>query len=190
MLKKKMSVAVVCAMAAFIAVALCGCGLIPGQSDADLIRADVEKQLSMTAGADAVAEMVESDPTLKAYIELGFDMDGAIANMSALTKIEVVNVGVEGDRGVASVDVTVPDCGDATADAIVQEVAKIDTANKTDDELTQAFIDTLNNVFKSPNFPTTTSHMSIDYIKKDGQWQIESPENVAQQLYQLMSGTS
>ena len=162
----------------------------PAPTDEELITADAQSVVGSTISADALLEGFENDESMKKFESMGLDLKGYAENMAKIFKFEIVSVDVDGDTAVAHGKLTLPDFGDKTdelQEKAMEEATKgKDFSNMSQDEQIKIFGEVLNGVLSSPDFPTVTEEVPIDYVKNGDKWEMKDKSAVES----LLSGAT
>ena len=176
---------VLCAALSMTMFALAGCGST-SQSDEELIKADINVSIGTEISPSDLAKELRSDDSLAVYESYGLDIDAVAQSLSQLYKVDVKNVTVNGDKATATLVATVPTFGEEMTDLIAEEAEKLDLTNATEEEAVQAAAKILNDVFTRSDYPVTKQEFTVDYIKKDGKWQMADSKAVSDKLNSVM----
>lgn len=176
-------------MLCLVGLAACGGNTVAQKSDEELIKEDIATTIGTNVTKEEIAKGMREDAELQQLEQLGLDIDSYAENIAGKFEVNTESVKVDGDTAVATLDVLVPDFGekaDALADqAINKAIAGMDTSSMSEEELMKVFSQALNDALSSPDFPTTSTTLNVDYVKKDGSWQLKDPDSVKQQLFGL-----
>lgn len=180
--------AVLCVLC-LVGLAACSGNIEAQKSDEALIEEDVATAIGMNVTKEELADGMREDSELQQLEQLGLDFDSYAENIAGKFEVGMESVRVDGGTAVAALDVLVPDLGekaDALADQVIENaIAGLDTSSMSEEELMKVLSQALNDALSSPDFPTTSTTLNVDYVKKDGSWQLKDPNGVKQQLFGL-----
>lgn len=141
-----------------------------------LIKADIEKNVVTTVDGASLAAAIRAEGRFTALEEKGFDIDAFAANMARFYSYKIKSIEVNGNTAVATITVTTPVYNDYAADlidaALWEMFGEDDRSLLSADEMMAGAMDSLNLALTSKSFPTTTTDVTIDYVKTDGTWQM------------------
>ena len=154
----------------------------PQPTDEELIKQDVEKIIGTSISAETLLKGLRDDEQMLKFEEMGMDLEEYAKNMAKIFKISIDSVEVEGDEAKAKAKLTVPDFGEKTdkltEKALEKETKGVTVSELSQDEQIEIFAKVMNGVLSDPDFPTATTDFDIDYVKKDGTWQMKDKDAI------------
>lgn len=154
----------------------------PQPTDEELIKQDVEKIIGTSISAETLLKGLRDDEQMLKFEEMGMDLEEYAKNMAKIFKISIDSVEVEGDEAKAKAKLTVPDFGEKTDEltekALEKETKGVTVSELSQDEQIEIFAKVMNGVLSDPDFPTATTDFDIDYVKKDGTWQLKDKDAI------------
>ena len=152
------------------------------QNDAAFIQEDTQSKLASLFDAGRLAESMRSIDEMRAMEEAGFDIDAYAKAITGIVNFQVSDVEVREDTATATVDITIPDMGEAgvkllneEADRQFAELSDEQRDALTADENIIIQMKAMTSAFSNPDFPTATQTLLIDYVKSDGGWAMQDP---------------
>lgn len=165
----------------------------PQPTDEELIKQDVEKILGTSISAETLLKGLRDDEQMLKFEEMGMDLEEYAKNMAKIFKISIDSVEVEGDEAKAKAKLTVPDFGEKTdkltEKALEKETKGVTVSELSQDEQIKIFAKVMNGVLSDPDFPTATTDFDIDYVKKDGTWQMKD-KNAIESILSAKGGAA
>lgn len=154
----------------------------PQPTDEELIKQDVEKIIGTSISAETLLKGLRDDEQMLKFEEMGMDLEEYAKNMAKIFKLSIDSVEVEGDEAKAKAKLTVPDFGEKTDEltekALEKETKGVTVSELSQDEQIEIFAKVMNGVLSDPDFPTATTDFDIDYVKKDGTWQLKDKDAI------------
>jgi len=165
----------------------------PQPTDEELIKQDVEKIIGTSISAETLLKGLRDDEQMLKFEEMGMDLEEYAKNMAKIFKISIDSVEVEGDEAKAKAKLTVPDFGEKTdkltEKALEKETKGVTVSELSQDEQIEIFAKVMNGVLSDPDFPTATTDFDIDYVKKDGTWQMKD-KNAIESILSAKGGAA
>lgn len=155
------------------------------QDDAAFIQKDTQSKLASLFDAGRLAESLRSIEEMGAMEEAGFDIDAYANAITGIVNFKVSDVEIREDTATATVDITIPDMGEAgvkllneEADRQFAELSDEQRDALTADEGMIIQMKAMTTAFSNPDFPTATQTLLIDYVKSDDGWAMQDPDMV------------
>ena len=152
------------------------------QDDATFIQNDTQSKLASLFDAGRLAESMRSIDEMRTMEEAGFDIDAYAKAITGIVNFKVSDVEVREDTATATVDITIPDMGEAgvkllneEADRQFAELSDEQRDALTADEGMIIQMKAMTTAFSNPDFPTATQTLLIDYVKSDDGWAMQDP---------------
>lgn len=155
----------------------------------ELIAEDVQQVVGTTAVLDAasLAQALRENETYAYYESCGLDIDAYAQRYVDTCSVELKSVEVNGDTAVATMRVTTLSLGDSISAVLDELIPASDVANMTDEDGMRLVMGALNDLLASPDVPTATGEILIDYVWQDGAWTMRDVEETQSLLLELMN---
>ena len=190
-IKKTVTMVAIALLAVAIALVGTGCESDAVKADKDTIGADVAKVFGSTITADEIKKELLNDEIVSEYVRMGFDADAYAENMAKLYKVELKDIKVDNDKADVVLVLTCPVFNDEAEKRINDELSKAGVPdNETPEEAKenlQAYIDAATKVLTEPDFPVTSGECTVKYVKADGVWKVEDPDEAQKQVSTKMA---
>lgn len=150
------------------------------------------KEFGVSPSPEQVAALLRADTELAQLENLGLDLQLLAKTFVDKTSCEVSDAQVEGDTALVTIRVSIPDFNEEAStgleEALTQKVAEsgIDPMAPDEATLIKLFSDTVNEYLASSSFPMKSDDFTIEYVRKNGKWEMKDPTDFDRALAEFM----
>lgn len=150
------------------------------------------KEFGASPSPEQVAALLRADTELAQLENLGLDLQLLAKTFVDKTSCEVSDVQVEGNTALVTIRVSIPDFNEEAStgleEALTQKVAEsgIDPMAPDEATLIKLFSDTVNEYLASSSFPMKSDDFTIEYVRKNGKWEMKDPTDFDRALAEFM----